>query len=199
MSIRGHLDAADQARSAVELDRNLHGKGAVERRLNLRTLGRRQLKCAAHTHLLGRLQRLREHRVPLAVQRPQALDEHRDQALLQTRPGEISECLARDGEDLLLNAVPQGLVELIGFLSQGVLAIDAQGIGSLPGLIEQPLALGVRRVRHLDKERRALGVERLVFLLSSDGCMSDLMAGVPAASFAFECAWPRRYRPRPGC
>ena len=166
LPVRGELDPADQVRRGLEPDADLRREGLVERILYRRALLRGQLERAAHERRVRRrLEGLAEPRLRRTVHLSQAAGEHLAHALLQARRGEIRQRLSRDGEHLLLGPAPEGLIEVLGVLSQRLLSLRAQGVGRLSRFVEEPLTLRRRLVRRLLQECRALLVEFLVLVL----------------------------------
>ena len=95
----------------------------------------------------------------------QAAREYLAHAFFQTRRSEIRQCLARDGEHFLLGPPTDGLIEVMGFVSQRFLSLDAQGVGGLPRFVQEPCTLDLRLICRLAQECRALLLEDLVLVL----------------------------------
>ena len=166
LSIRGELDSADQVRRGFESDVDFRREGVVERLLDHSTLLPRQVKCAAYERGVSRcLEGRGEACFRLAVHLPQAASEYLPQTFLQTRRGEIRQRLSRDGKHFLLGPATDGVIEVMGVVSQRVLAFGTQRISRLSRFVEEPLTFGLRLVRRLAQECGALPVELLVLAL----------------------------------
>jgi hypothetical protein len=166
LSIRGEFNAADQVRRGLERTWTSAEKVSLS------------ASCIAARCSAGRSNALRTSAGSDAVLRASAStafasssisrkrrDEHLAHALFQTRPGEIRQRLARDGKHLLLGPAADGLIKLIGVVSQRLLPLGTQGVGGLPRFVEEPLTFGLRLVRRFAQERGALLVELLVLVL----------------------------------
>ena len=63
--------------------------------------------------------------------------------------GVIRQRLSRDGKHFLLGPATDGLIEVMGVVSQRFLSLGAQVSGCLPCVVEEPLTFGFRLVRGL--------------------------------------------------
>src|ERR1019366_10454206 len=117
----------------LEPDMDFSRERFVERILYSRTLFCRQVKRAAHERGLRRcLKSLTQAGLRLAVHLSQTASEHLTKAFFQTRRGQIRQRLSRDGKYLLLGPAANGLIQVLGVVSQRFLSLGTQGIGRLP-------------------------------------------------------------------
>lgn len=95
----------------------------------------------------------------------QAVDENRHHAFLQFGAGQVVQCLAGDGENLLLCPAADFLVEILHVLLQVFLTFGGQLVGILARRFKQALAFAIGSSHGLGQHVCFLFVESGILLL----------------------------------